>query len=483
VTENIRMEPPASGVTVRMYNTGFGDCFVLAFRKNNGKPFYMMIDCGVHGQYKDGGDRIKLVVEKIKEDIGEHLDLVVATHEHSDHVSGFYHAREIFKTMTIEHAWLAWTEKPGDKQADRLDKKKAMMFQGLMAAFNAFAASGDSDAEKSLKEILGFYLPFGISTRKSRDKITEYIQAESPKYLEPKKEPERLAGVDDVRVFVLGPPRNEEYLLRARPSKRRPEVYHEHSPGFHLRSEDALAVALAGAAHTSSGGAKEEQCMPFAGNHRISLTQIKCNPDLYEFYHEHYGFKPDDSEVWRRIDTDWQQGTGPLALALDSATNNSSLVLAIELMQTGKVLLFTGDAQVGNWLSWHKGGWTVSNGLQLGETVSAEDLLHRTVMYKVGHHGSHNATLQEKGLEMMTSQDLTAMLPVDKEWARERRPYPWKMPFDPMYEDLVVRTKSRILRTDIGIVDQEAWSSYQKPTVVNGDDGEVLYVELNIKDI
>ena len=41
-----------------------------------------------------------------------------------------------------------------------------------------------------------------------------------------------------------------------------------------------------------------------------------------------------------------------LALAWDSHTNNTSLALAIELWRAGPVLLFPGDAQVGNWLSW-----------------------------------------------------------------------------------------------------------------------------------
>jgi hypothetical protein len=45
---------------------------------------------------------------------------------------------------------------------------------------------------------------------------------------------------------------------------------------------------------------------------------------------------------------------GRLALQLDSDTNNTSLVLAFELGKSGRVLLFPGDAQVGNWLSWHK---------------------------------------------------------------------------------------------------------------------------------
>ena len=49
------------------------------------------------------------------------------------------------------------------------------------------------------------------------------------------------------------------------------------------------------------------------------------------------------------------EGAGRLALQLDSDTNNTSLVLAIELIASGRVLLFPGDAQVGNWLSWHEG--------------------------------------------------------------------------------------------------------------------------------
>jgi hypothetical protein len=43
--------------------------------------------------------------------------------------------------------------------------------------------------------------------------------------------------------------------------------------------------------------------------------------------------------------------------------------------------------------------------------VNAEELLNRTVLYKVSHHGSHNATLKDQGLEMMTHPDLVAMIP------------------------------------------------------------------------
>src|SRR5262245_45725140 len=41
------MAAPPSGVTVRMYRQGHGDCFLMAFRQADGKPYYVLIDCGM----------------------------------------------------------------------------------------------------------------------------------------------------------------------------------------------------------------------------------------------------------------------------------------------------------------------------------------------------------------------------------------------------------------------------------------------------
>ena len=65
---------------------------------------------------------------------------------------------------------------------------------------------------------------------------------------------------------------------------------------------------------------------------------------------------------WRRVDDDWLGYAGQLALQLDSDTNNTSLVLAFELSGGGDVLLFPGDAQVGNWLSWESLEWQIPEG-------------------------------------------------------------------------------------------------------------------------
>lgn len=81
-------------------------------------------------------------------------------------------------------------------------------------------------------------------------------------------------------------------------------------------------------------------------------------------------------------------------------------------------MLFPCDAQIGSWLSWQTLSWNVN-----GKTITGPDLLKRAEFYKVGHHGSHNATAKQSGLEQMTALR-QAMLPVDhaeavkKNWVR-----------------------------------------------------------------
>lgn len=456
------MQAPESGVTVRMYRTGFGDCFLLAFRGGDGKPVYLLIDCGVHSQYKGGSQRIKQVVEHIRESTGGHIHVVAITHEHADHISGFYAARDIFRSMTIGQAWFGWTEKPGDPAAAALKERHALIRNALAAAEQRLAAEGDELAG-DISGLLGF---FGANSADAMNVIREH--AGDPKYYKPKCPPLRLPQVEGVRVFVLGPPENRKFLMSPNPSGKAGEVY----------EEEALAAALLGASSGDSPFLETSQ--PFASNYRLEFDVVKARQDLHPFFHQHYGFE-NALESWRRIDSDWQYPSGELALKLDSATNNTSLVLAIELQNSGRVLLFPGDAQVGNWESWHEGGWSEHNGLAKGESITAKDLLNRTVLYKVGHHGSHNATLREKGLEMMTSEELVAMIPVDEDWAVARKPNPWKMPFHPLYQDLIVRTRGRILRTDVGCAEatgeSPAWRAFgSQPRI---DD---LHVELTILD-
>jgi hypothetical protein len=90
-----------------------------------------------------------------------------------------------------------------------------------------------------------------------------------------------------------------------------------------------------------------------------------------------------------------------------------------------------------------------------GNTVTGPDLLKRAIFYKVGHHGSHNATLKQQGLEEMVNLRV-AMIPVDHEMAVKKR---WgKMPLDDLVTALGKQAKGIVLRVD-----------QPKPQVTNGE--------------
>jgi hypothetical protein len=117
------------------------------------------------------------------------------------------------------------------------------------------------------------------------------------------------------------------------------------------------------------------------------------------------------------------------------------LVLAIEFIESGKVLLFPGDAEIGSWISWQKIDW-----LSKGFAIKTEDLLKRTVFYKVAHHLSHNGTAKANGLDMMTHPSLVAMATLDYDVISNG----WKstMPNRLIVKDLLEKTKGRVLITN-----------------------------------
>ena len=85
-----------------MYRQGLGDCFLLTLYKNRSKKSHMLIDCGVFLGTPNGNAIMDKVAENIKEETGGSIDIVVATHEHYDHLSGFNQAREIFDPNRIQ---------------------------------------------------------------------------------------------------------------------------------------------------------------------------------------------------------------------------------------------------------------------------------------------------------------------------------------------------------------------------------------------
>ena len=80
-----------------------------------------------------------------------------------------------------------------------------------------------------------------------------------------------------------------------------------------------------------------------------------------------------------------------------------------------------------------------------GDRVTGPDLLARTIFYKVGHHGSHSATLRKNGLESMRNLQIAA-IPVDQAMALKKH---WRnMPLPQLVEALTTKTGGKVLRAD-----------------------------------
>lgn len=439
---------PKSGVTVRMYNPGFGDCYLLTFHIPDGSPRYMLIDCGVHHRYPDGQKRMKLVADDIAKTTNDHLHIVAVTHEHTDHLWGFRYAKETFDKIKIDALWLAWTEDPTDPVAKQLKEGIRKGVKELTSAVNRLAPL-DQQAADALQGILDFEIPYdalGVKTSELdylRDKSVKKLRKPAD-YRRPGEDPLTIPGVKGVKVYVLGPPRN---ITGIRKVEKESEMYPEFAA---LDESQAFSAALKG---SPSSVSRENELIvrrscPFKERYDLTLKRAKTDPHYKDFFRTKYGFTgdPDQGPEWRRIDDNWLSLAGDLALRINNMTNNTSLVLAFELIesQPHKVLLFVGDAQVGNWLSWQKLQWTT--GTRVKETITAEDLLRRTVLYKVGHHGSRNATLRQKGLEMLDDIGLVAMIPVDQKWANDKMH--WEHPAEKLLRRLEEKTKNRLIRTD-----------------------------------
>jgi hypothetical protein len=104
-------------------------------------------------------------------------------------------------------------------------------------------------------------------------------------------------------------------------------------------------------------------------------------------------------------------------------------------------------------MGWHKPD--VSDALKEAGGKDTNELLHHTVFYKVGHHGSHNGTASKSGLDLIQGKNLVAFMPlvqdkVPKEWGGADN-----FPARELYGVLIEKTKGRIVRTDEGIITDE----------------------------
>ncbi|MEO7182962.1 MAG: MBL fold metallo-hydrolase, partial [Gemmatimonadaceae bacterium] len=352
-------------MTLHTYNVGFGDCFLLCWHYSGGRDRTVLIDFGTTGlPAKAPKDQMQLIAKDIAAVCQGKLDAVVVTHRHRDHVSGFATnaagtapgdvIRGLKPTIVVQ----PWTEDPKAKRkataaTETLSKSLALVRslqeQRMVSGYVAAEAGAMLEAIGSgpgrgkfltamVEGMEGILNPSAVENLQTMASRHAYVNHGSKSGLE-----SLLPGV---RITVLGPPTRDQS----------PDIESERAND---EAEFWMLQARAGRRAMATGSDES----------RTPLFPQARTADPTQSY----------STRWliprlRAIRGDELLG---IVRALDRQMNNTSVILLFEIRK--QKLLFPGDAQIENWE------------FTLGKPALMSRLKDVT-FYKVGHHGSRNAT-------------------------------------------------------------------------------------------
>jgi hypothetical protein len=380
-----------TSVEIRSYQVGFGDCFLVSFVYSQSDKRHVLIDFGTTGLPKPLKPSTHM--RRVAEDIasvchGARLTAVVATHRHADHINGFGtdgktgESGTIIKGLQPRLVLQPWTEDPDAKtdakNATRNSSRSPKSFTaGLRAKqdvarmihsfVNSTRAAGLS---ASLRRELSFVGETNIANKSAIDNLIAMGRAKGARAVwahhgSPSGLERLLPGV---KVRVLGPPDLTQTESIRKQRSKDPDQFWHLLAGRDGATQNPIASGL------GNGPSKRGAAMPVEGRWFRSRLEHLRGDQLLQIVRE-----------------------------LDAQMNNTSLILLFEVF--GKKLLFPGDAQIENW------------SYALVEAPNADDtkaLLADVDLYKVGHHGSLNATPKKMLWEAFTKRGngkrLTTML-------------------------------------------------------------------------
>jgi beta-lactamase superfamily II metal-dependent hydrolase len=317
-------------VKVRMYNVGFGDCFVVSYVGPT-RTHRLLMDCGMHlsGQ---GPRPIHDVARQVIDDARDadgiaRFDVVAASHRHFDHIAGF--DSPMWADVEVAEVWLPWIENRKDPDAKRIHDKQVNAALGLQTLL-----AGRPDAASEILLLNSLTNDGAAATL-----LDGFKGHPLRRFLPSSKDPESFTTevLPGATIHVLGPSRDEAVIRDMDP----PPVQ-SYLRLLGIDADDAAGTPL----------------RPFAG--LGTPVPKEARDKTLKKLHSLLGRAPIE-----------------LAVAIDGAVNGTSLVLVLEIGKA--VILLAGDAQ---WGTWHAA-------LSLPEWVK---VLNRVTFMKVGHHGSHNAS-------------------------------------------------------------------------------------------
>jgi beta-lactamase superfamily II metal-dependent hydrolase len=353
-----------ANIRVRMYRVGFGDFFLLTVPGRNG-PAHILIDCGVHAANIGSIDEC---VKDMMKETSNRLALVILTHYHADHMSGFASNCDDFAQFDVGAVWITNRLDPDNPDSSKFMIQLTAVAQQLQLQLGAREDDAAVEAHHKVENALGVSENGGGGSNAKALKLLQsgfknkppvyYYQGGDTPVL-----PDELKGM--ITAEILGPSPKD-------------------SGGEFAASDNKTEQYLA---------ALGDEGVPDASRVR-PFHERKWPAKAFDYPAQTFDeFPLEDKRVGASRLEHILTAMQPDALAaaadkLDGTLNNQSLVVLFTC--NGKKLLFVGDAQWGNWAYWLYGKGV--KGSDPGITDRAKEILGSIDFYKVGHHGSTNAT-------------------------------------------------------------------------------------------
>jgi hypothetical protein len=349
-------------VRIRMYQVGFGDCFLVSLEYDeplaDGRAErHVLIDYGSTRSARDGRARGRMseVAELIAQHTQGELDALVLTHRHKDHLSGFADTvgATTIRALAPKLVLRPWTEDP-DLPATADRPAVAGGHEGAIGSASARFARNLSEAQDAVELLAarpGLHAGLKAAAEeqlKNADAIAllDELSADGHgRYLFAGADPDTATVLPGLAITVLGPPTIEQDPRVARQREEDPQYWM-------LALRASLHEAARDATSRGSG----------------ARPTVRVGPGPVRWLVE-------------RLARQKVHSVARLVRKLDDALNNTSLILLLEVGELS--MLFPGDAQIENWQ------YTLD---RLADEPELKDKLAGIDLYKVGHHGSRNAT-------------------------------------------------------------------------------------------
>ncbi len=372
--EALPSRPPAGplplSVRLRCFDVGFGDCFLLTLTYGDNAR-HVLFDFGSTAKRKSASKTAMLdIANSIAETCRYGIEplIVVATHRHQDHIRGFDPNTNdtgpgaIIRSLKPKLVVQPWTEHPNlatdathlrapkvalPGHAAHVQKIANMQRVGALAARETAAAAQAGD---KLANEINFIGEDAIQNPRAVQNLMRMGKREYLHFGKKSRIADHLPGVE---VHVLGPP-----TLKQSDSIRRQR-----------QKDDDEFWRIMGAAGGTSLGLEQD------GAHELKSP--------FDPQHHQRDIPPSARWFVRHATRIRYNELLHIVRVLDRAINNTSLIL---LLKIGRLsLLFPGDAQIEDW----------EYALKSPEHAErVRELLRDVRLYKVGHHGSTNATPQ-----------------------------------------------------------------------------------------